>query len=235
MNNEKWIVCLKHGSKYSALYVNKLYSMAKRHSTVPFKFACLTEDGTGLNKDIKVLNLPMLGNTKGWWFKPYLFAKSFPLTGTILYFDLDLVIVNSIDKFWDYEPGQNVILQNFKLPKQPETSDFNSSIIRFTSQSLTHVWHEFVSDSEKIKIKYHGDQDWIFASAQKQFVTWPSTWAKSYKWEIRNKTDLEVYNNKYRFKSIANPAVSSDTSVLVFHGDPKPHETDDPIIVENWR
>jgi len=44
-----------------------------------------------------------------------------------------------------------------------------------------------------------------------------------------------VYNNRYRFKSIANPAVSSDTSVLVFHGDPKPHETDDPIIVENWR
>ncbi len=233
--SDKWIVCLKHGSKYSSLYVNKLYNMAKRNSSVPFKFACLTEDRTGLNKDITVLDLPMLGNTKGWWFKPYLFSKLFPLTGTILYFDLDLVIVDSIDKFWEYEPGQNVILQNFKLPKQPETSDFNSSIMRFTSQSLHHIWNGFVTDSKNVKEKYHGDQDWIFASAQKHFVTWPRSWAKSYKWEVREKADLEVHNNKYRFRSIANPTVDPETSVLVFHGDPKPHDVDDPVIVENWR
>jgi hypothetical protein len=71
--------------------------MVRRHSTVPFKFACITEDPVGLNPDIRVLNLPMLGGTRGWWFKPYIFSKQLPLDGTILFLDLDLVIVNSLD------------------------------------------------------------------------------------------------------------------------------------------
>ena len=116
MNNEKWIVCLKHGKKYNAYYVNKLYNMVKRHSTVSFKFACITENPEGLNSDIHVLNLPMLGGTRGWWFKPYIFSNQFPLHGTILFLDLDLVIANPIDKFWDFEPDKNVIIDNFKLP-----------------------------------------------------------------------------------------------------------------------
>lgn len=209
--------------------------MVKRHCSVPFKFACITENPTGLNRDITIVNLPMLGNTRGWWFKPYIFSKQFPLIGNILFLDLDLVIVNSIDKFWEYEPGKNIILENFKLPKQPESGDFNSSIIRFTSQSLPHIWNGFVADSKNIKEKYHGDQDWIFASANSHFITWPKEWAKSYKWEIRSKDDLEVFNNRLRFRSVATPEVPADTSILVFHGDPKPHDVDDSVIVENWR
>jgi hypothetical protein len=57
----------------------------------------------------------------------------------------------------------------------------------------------------------------------------------SYKWQIRSKEDLEVYNNKFRFRSIANPKINPETSILVFHGDPKPHEIDDAAVVENWR
>ena len=39
-----YIVCLKHGAKYSADYVNRLYNMTKRHCTVPFTFVCFTDD-----------------------------------------------------------------------------------------------------------------------------------------------------------------------------------------------
>lgn len=235
MNNEKWIVCLKHGKKYNVYYVNKLYNMVKRHSTVSFKFACITENPEGLNSDIHVLNLPMLGGTRGWWFKPYIFSNQFPLHGTILFLDLDLVIANPIDKFWDFEPDKNVIIENFKLPKQDTSNDFNSSVIRFNSHSLPHIYNDYVASSKEIQNKYHGDQDWIFACAQKNFITWPKEWCMSYKWQIRDKQDLEVYNNKFRFKSVVNPKINSETSILVFHGDPKPHEIDDGAVVENWR
>jgi hypothetical protein len=232
---DKWVVCLKHGDKYGSMYVNKLFNMVSRHMTEPFRFACITENPYGLNKDITVLNLPMLGNTRGWWFKPYLFSKNFPLTGTILYLDLDLVIVNNIDKFWTYEPGKNLILQNFHAPKHHDLCEFNSSVIRYTSQGVPHLWNNFVSNSRTIKEKYHGDQDYIYAEGAKFFTTFPTEWAQSYKWQVRSKEDLEVYNNKLRFKSTANPNVSNETSILVFHGDPKPHEIDDSIVVENWR
>lgn len=232
---DKWILCIKHGEKYSSIYVNKLYNMVKRHCSVPFKFACITENPSGLNKDIEVLNFPMLGGTRGWWFKPYMFSKQLPLNGTILYLDLDLVIIDSIDKFWEYEPGKNIILENFKAPKQPTTSDFNSSVIRFTAHELHHIFSGYVANSKSIQEKYHGDQDWIHSAAHQQFITWPKEWAKSYKWEVRTKDELEVQNNKLNFKNIRNPEVGKDTSVLVFHGDPKPHEVDDGVIVENWR
>ena len=92
-----------------------------------------------------------------------------------------------------------------------------------------------MASSKEIQNKYHGDQDWIFACAQKNFITWPKEWCMSYKWQIRDKQDLEVYNNKFRFKSVVNPKINSETSILVFHGDPKPHEIDDGVVVENWR
>jgi len=232
---DKWIVCLKHGDKYGSMYVNKLYNMVSRNMTQAFKFACITENPYGLNKDITVLNLPMIGNTKGWWFKPYLFSKNFPLTGTVLYLDLDIVIVNNMDKFWTYEPGKNLILKNFRIPKHQDICEFNSSVIRFTGQSLPQLWNNFVTNSKNIKEKYHGDQDYIFAEGSKFFSTFPSDWARSYKWQIRTKDDLEVFNNKLRFKCIADPVISDETSILVFHGDPKPHEVDDPAIIVNWR
>ena len=34
-NTKNFIVCLKHGTKYSSEYVNKLYNMVKRHCTIP--------------------------------------------------------------------------------------------------------------------------------------------------------------------------------------------------------
>ena len=48
------VVCLKHGKKYSAEYVNLLFKMVSRHLTVPFNFVCFTEDPTGLDMGIQV-------------------------------------------------------------------------------------------------------------------------------------------------------------------------------------
>ena len=49
----KNVLCIKWGSKYSADYVNKLYSMVERHLSLSHRFVCLTEDTTGLNSEIE--------------------------------------------------------------------------------------------------------------------------------------------------------------------------------------
>ena len=63
----KNILCVKWGNKFSAGYVNKLYSMVERHLTLPHRFVCLTEDPTGLNEEIETKpllrkDLPVLIN-----------------------------------------------------------------------------------------------------------------------------------------------------------------------------
>ena len=52
------VVCVKWGNKYVPQYVNVLASMVKRHTTVPYQFHCITEDATGLDPTVNVVQLP---------------------------------------------------------------------------------------------------------------------------------------------------------------------------------
>ena len=69
---------MKHGSKYSSEYVNKLYNMCKRHLTVPYEFVCFTDDLRGIDANIKTITLKEIG-VSGWWYKPMFFDKNFLL------------------------------------------------------------------------------------------------------------------------------------------------------------
>ena len=223
------IVCLKHGNKYGVEYVNRLYSMCKRNCSVPFNFACITENTKGMSPEIVHIPLPSY-NLSGWWFKPWVLSKEFPLDGTILFLDLDLVIIKNIDNLWLHEPEKFCIIRDFNRYRIPNWHKFNSSIFRFESANYHFLWDNLVSDFSQIK-KFHGDQDWIHSQLKHGFSFWPEKWIQSYKWEIRNRSEI---TNK-RFREIANPEVNPETSILVFHGEPNPHDVKDPIIVDNWR
>lgn len=231
---DKWIVCLKHGSKYNHEYVNKLYNMVVRQSTVPFKFACITEDPSGINHKIKIIPLPEHRNIKGWWYKTWVFSDDLPISGTILFLDLDLVLIRNIDDFWNYHPDQFAIIRDFNRSTVKEWNKFNSSIFRFNKGQFNFVWNNFIQNLSVMQ-KMHGDQDWIFDQIKKNFVYWPDEWVRSYKWEVRNRQDLIRIGNKRVFNSVDNPKIELNTKVLVFHGDPKPEEVQDPIIIENWQ
>ena len=49
-----YIICLKWGKKYSAEYVNKLYSMLSKHVHVPFTLTCMTNEPDGILPEIKI-------------------------------------------------------------------------------------------------------------------------------------------------------------------------------------
>jgi hypothetical protein len=77
------ILTLKHGTKYSAEYVNKMYNMIHRHVTMPYNFYCFTEDSSGLNPNINIRPLPAEFPISGWWYKTYLFRKEHFTSGTL--------------------------------------------------------------------------------------------------------------------------------------------------------
>lgn len=230
-DNQRWVVCLKHGSKYGADYVNRLYNMVKRHSTCSVGVACLTEDPSGINSDVKILPLPSATNLQGWWYKPYVFSGSFPLNGTLLFIDLDVVIIKNIDHFWSYQPDKFCIIRDFTRSMAPTWQKYNSSIFRLESRSLPHVWTNL---NESIMKRMHGDQDWIFDQVKENVEFWPDEWCQSYKWEIRSIKEIVGQGRNRVFHSIRNPEIDPKTSILVFHGDPKPDQVKDPVVVENW-
>ena len=78
---QNWIICLKHGDKYSSEYVNKLHNMVRRNCTLPFKFGCYTEKPEGIDPSIEIFPLPDIGMISGWWYKPYFFNQNIPTQG----------------------------------------------------------------------------------------------------------------------------------------------------------
>ena len=236
-NVEKnYILCLKHGTKYSPDYVNKLYNMCKRHCTIDFEFVCLTEDPTKLDPNIKTIPLPT--NLSGWWCKPYMFSKDLPLNGTILYMDLDVVVSSNIDKLFTYHPNNWCTIRDFTRAMRPKWQKYNSSIVRFRVGQLDHVWTEYQRDMVAIQKRLHGDQDWLYeATRNSQAMLYPDSWILSWKWEVRKNKEYAHGGTRgnRKLKHVENAKPRVECCVCVFHGDPSPHNCEDPWVVENWQ
>lgn len=231
-----YVLCLKHGTKYSAEYVNTLYNMVKRNLGVPFKMACLTDNPKGINEDIECINIPH--NLSGWWCKPYMYSSSLPLPNdcTILYMDLDVVISGPLDKLFTYQPGEWCVIRDFTRAMQPQWQKYNSSVIRFRKGQLNDVWARFIADPQKVIGSHFGDQDWLWTAAQGTAKLWPDEWIRSYKWEVRKDRHLSAgVKGERKFTKQENPKPDEQCSIAVFHGDPNPHNCDDPWVVENWK
>lgn len=233
-SEKNYVLCLKHGTKYSHEYVNKLYSMVDRNITIPYEFVCLTENTHGLHPDIKTIELP--SNLQGWWCKPYMFNKDLPLDGNILFMDLDVVIAGNLDKLFSYEPEHWCVIRDFTRAMRPSWNRYNSSVIRFRSGQLGHVWDNFKKDSIRIMRQNHGDQDYLW-QADKSAKLWPDEWIQSWKWEIRSDRTFAPGGSKgnKKLRKIENVKPPKNCCITVFHGDPNPHNCDDPWVVDNWK
>ena len=67
------VICVKFGTKYDSQYVNKLYHDIRSCSKSEFKFYCYTDDRTGIDKEINIIDPLPKPTLKGVWNKLRLF------------------------------------------------------------------------------------------------------------------------------------------------------------------
>lgn len=209
------IACVWWGTLYSIEYVEKLYNSVKRNLTIPFEFVCITNHETvpdGVNK-IK----PPLSNTNtGWWQKVGLFAPTlFPKDSRVLYLDLDVVITGSLDNIVSVtEPF--CMIENFGPNKKHAAH--NSSIMVWTPTNKTQAIYDSFSDD--VMKELHGDQCYIWRVLRNDIHNFPKNWIVSYKYE-----KIKQWQHQ-----------DDDTSIIIFHGKPKPADvTNEEQIKNNWR
>jgi len=236
VEDKYYVLCLKHGTKYSAEYVNRLYNMVKRNCTLDFEMVCLTDDKTDIDTNIKILTLP--NTLSGWWCKPYMFSNELSLKGTVLYMDLDVVISNNIDKLFTWEPNHWCTIRDFTRKMRPTWQKYNSSVVRFHTSNMDYLWQQFKTNQKMMQSKFHGDQDWLYEYTHKDnpAKTYPDEWIMSWKWEIRKNKDLnyKMPKGQRTLRTIENVTPPKDCCVCVFHGDPNPEHCQDPWVVDNW-
>jgi len=195
---------------------------------------CFTDDPSGIADGIEIRMLPNDNRFSGWWWKPYLFKCGlFAPTDVNLFFDLDMVIVQSIDAFVSFKSDEFVGMRDVFRSVKPNVYKLGSAVMRWPADTVSDIWSDLDTNPKYLR-QFRGDQDWIWYKHKSKINLFPDEWIKSYKWEVRSKSDLRKIQGKWQFSSVANPTIPCDTSVLAFHGSPAVHECRDPIIVQNW-
>jgi len=231
------ILCLKHGTKYSEKYVNVLYNMIRRNLSYRFNFYCLTENSQGISDNVQIINLPKHLPVSGWWYKPYVFSRDLPIEGTILYLDLDVVITGLLDRLFLWQENEFCIIRDFTRIMRPDWNRFNSSVMKFKKGQLDHIWQHFLKNSNYIMRRHFGDQDYIYEMCKHTAKTWPDQWIRSWKWEVRKSRQFRLGGRRgdRKFDKIEQVTAPEDCCIAVFHGDPNPHNCEDPYIIEKWK
>ena len=227
------VLCVRFGDKYGREYVERLRNMVARHLSLPYEFACLTDDPTPID-GVRSIVQPSARYGQGWWHKVHMFDPSLPLQDRILYFDLDVVINDRIDKLVQNYTTEFLGIRDFNRKFHPTWNILNSSAMSWIAGTQNDIWERFLTD-KTTALRMHGDQDWIWHVAHDKITFWPDAWLLSYKWEIRSRDEVNFAARPRTFSIVREVEVPAECCVAVFHGEPNPHNVQDPFVVDNWR
>ena len=229
--------CVIHGDAYSWAYVERLYNMLSRHITPGIRLHVYTEADRPVPEPMIKHVLTEWNITKpkrGWWYKMQLFNPDHHC-GPLLYFDLDTVVVDNIDWIWQQPTTYFWAIRDFKHLWRPTHTGINSSIMWWNTQHHRIVWDTFIQQELATMMqKYHGDQDYILSMIpQNQRRFFDTTRVKSWRWQC---LDGGYEFRKRRHNSPGTGTViPKNTSVLIFHGSPKPDDVPDSIVQQHWQ
>ena len=218
---QRHVLCMKWGTKYGPDYVNRLYAMVRRHLSGDFNFVCLTDDGRGIRDEVQCLPIPPLdlevqpGQPDRAWKKLTTFeADLHGLRGTALFVDLDIVVVGSLDAFFE-QPGEFLIIHDYARPWRRERITGNSSVYRFELGAHADVLAHFRAHMDEVQAEFRNEQAYLsdFLHRQGRLGYWPDAWCPSFKYH-----GIPAWPTNYW----REPFVPEGARIVVFHGECNP-------------
>lgn len=229
--------CVIYGDRYSWSYVDRLYNMLSRHSSRKINLHVYTEANRVVPSPMikhTLAEWPISGPKQLWWYKMQLFNPQ-QHSGPMLYFDLDVVITKSIDWIYQLPLEYFWTVRDFKYLWRPATYNINSSIMWWDTTKYSYVYDRFIKQDLKNTMgKYRGDQDYLNdVITQEKRRLFDTKHIQSWRWQSLDggyNFSKRLYN-----KPGTGTVIPHQTSVLIFHGDPKPDQVTDPVIVHYWQ
>ena len=184
------VFCARWGTKYSIDYVNRLYNMVKRNLRADFKFYCQTDDTNGMDTNIVALpfldELPNSTPEKMYssqefitglprlWDRPklnYWKPNGWGIKGQKMFFDLDLVIQNSLLPIVKLHKDKPLIGRSWWHNMNDEKKPFwiknygarcNGGMMMWNDEQGKPLWNDLKKNAEKIYFICTGGSDnWI--------------------------------------------------------------------------
>ena len=221
----KQVVCINWGDKYGPRYINRLYAMTARNLTPPFSVTCFTDSAEGVRPEVRCLPLPELGfeippTRRGVWLKSRLWgARLGDLEGPVLFMDLDLVIVGSLDPFFDYGEPEEVILA--RNPNVPLERLGQTSVFRFPVGKLKPLQDMLAADPVGIPRRYRFEQRFVTREAPGGVRFWPRRWVRHFRQDCHRTPPLNY---------VLEPRLPRDARIVIFPGRLSPEDA----IAGSW-
>jgi hypothetical protein len=204
---------------YSADHVNRLYGMVARNVTGPMKFVCFTDDAEGIRDEVTVLPLPELGceippDVPGKWRKQALWGEDlFGLEGVALFIDLDSVVVDSLDPYFEYgDPDQVYVARNWVKPYLRRAQ---TSVFRFRIGAHSYMLKNLQADPVGISRKHQFEQNYVTVGIRGGVRFWPGTWTRHFAMHC-----LGPWPMRY----VRRPKLPRAARIVTFPGHPKPED-----------
>lgn len=219
---QRTVLCMKWGHKYGPEYVNRLYAMVRRHLSGDFTFVCLTDDRSGIRSEVVCHPIPSLDLPQGiperGWTKITTFSadltEQYGLSGAALFLDIDIVIVGSLDAFFEapLSQGEIHIIHDYKRPWRITG---NSSVYLFEMGAHTEVLRYFRTHFEAIRKQFRNEQAYLsdFIHQKGGLRYWPQSWCPSFKYHC-----IPTWPSNYW----REPLIPSGAKIIIFHGECNP-------------
>lgn len=219
------------------MYVERLYNMVQRHLPVEIKFHVWTEHDRSVPPHMIKHCLDewpgVSGPKKSWWYKLQMFNNQHH-QGDFLYFDLDTVIIKDLSWIVQETTEHFWTIRDFRYLMKPGWNGINSSIMWWNVPRFSWLWEKFCERPLIDTIRgYPGDQDYISKNInpnQRRF--YDDRYVQSWRWQVFDG------GMNLRTRKVLQPGQGAlpapDTSILIFHGKPKPHQVNDPVISQHW-
>jgi len=228
------VACWDGGSYYDPIYIGNLYRSVKRNTTIPFDFVLYTgplvkSREAEVSRQVRGPFCIVETNLPYWWSGMHAWEKN-PIcvnTDTVLYMDLDQVIVGNLDDIINYDSNHCYMKDypSYCCPTGKE-NDGNATVSLIRNGAGHHVWDEYVKAGKPIWSPLKPPAKRLFPLAAQGIMNkssvphdvFPESWITSYKlWVIAN-------------------GLPKDCKSVSFHGKPKPHDClHVPFVRENWK
>ena len=237
MKKAKNCACVIHGTAYDWIYVERLYNMLQANSFHQIQMHVFTEASRKVPTNMIKHELQewpgIAGPRKSWWYKMQMFnSKHFE--GRMLYLDLDTVITKNLDWMWTLPEQHFWAIRDFKYLWRPSWQGLNSSVMLWDTARYHWIWQDFLTKNINATVKlYHGDQDYLTSVLDpKDLRFFDVNTIKSWRWQCKD----GGYNMTKRAYNRPDTGTTVDpaTAIMVFHGQPKPHEIQDSVIDQYW-
>lgn len=211
---------LKLGGDYDVKYVNALANGVTKNLTVPYEFVCLTDCVEGFNTNVHRI-IPLSHNFQSWWSKIELFAPDKFNTERVFFLDLDTIITSNINDIATYS-GNFFGLRDFF-----NQMGLGSGLMAWRSSDpiMSQIYEKFM-ESPTAHMNNHrmGDQEFI------------NNTLGNYIEYVQDLYPNRIYSYKKDcVDAYKNIKVPEEASIVCFHGKPRPHQVNDPEIVQYFQ